>query len=217
MDKNKEFNLIAKKIENCERCSLHLTRNNTVPGEGNLSANIIFVGEGPGAEEDSSGRPFVGRAGKLLDVMIKEWSNLNRNDFYITNIVKCRPPQNRKPNFDEMKACSNFLEAQILLIKPKLIVCLGASSLSYFINENITISQARGRFFDWINGIKIFPTFHPSYLLRNHSMEKGTPRYFSYLDFKAIGAIHKYASNGKNMEEVIKVITERMKTSGGLN
>lgn len=194
---------------------MHLTRNKVVPGEGNIESPIVFVGEGPGADEDKTGRPFVGRAGKLLDKMLKEWAGIERKDIFITNIVKCRPPKNRVPTDEEMKSCIQYLESQMLVIKPKIIVTLGATSMSYFTNEK-KITQSRGKFYDWFGNIKTFVTFHPSYLLRNHSMEKGSPRWYSYMDMKAIGVMYKALNKGKNVDEVITAINNRMKESGGI-
>jgi DNA polymerase len=211
----KEMNFIKDKIKICEKCSLHLSRNNTVPGEGNINSKIVFVGEGPGADEDSSGRPFVGRAGKLLDVMLKDWAKIDRNQIFITNIVKCRPPKNRVPSDEEMNSCGHFLEAQLIQIKPKIIVTLGSTSMKYLTNKT-KITESRGKFYDWYSGIKIFPTFHPSYLLRNPSMQKGTPRWYSWLDMRAIGIMIKALNNDKNVEDIVKAVTKIMKDSGGI-
>lgn len=214
MNKINELNFISKKINKCEKCALHLTRNKTVPGEGNPDSDIVFLGEGPGADEDATGRPFVGRAGKLLDVMINEWAKIKREDIYITNIVKCRPPKNRVPSNEEMDSCISYLEAQLLLIKPKLIVCLGSTSYKYLISNSLSISEARGKFFDWMDSIKVFPTFHPSYLLRNHSIEKGSPRSFAALDMKVISFIFKELKSKSNINGIIEEVEKRMKTTG---
>jgi len=156
---------------NCHLCELSKSRINVVFGEGNESAKIMFVGEGPGASEDSLGRPFVGRAGELLTKMIENVLFINRSEVYIANIVKCRPPQNRTPLPKEALTCRPYLFKQIELIKPKLIVALGSTAYHYLTNDNTPISKARGHFFD-MQTYKILPTYHPSYLLRNPSAKK---------------------------------------------
>lgn len=152
-------------IRKCTQCPLHEGRTNSVPGEGNPNSDILFIGEGPGAEEDKLGRPFVGAAGRLLDNML-EALFIKREDIYIANIVKCRPPSNRAPAEDEANICLPYLRAQVALIKPKIMVCLGATSAKYIIGPEIKITQDRGR---WIErkGFFIMPTFHPAALLRD--------------------------------------------------
>jgi DNA polymerase len=146
------------------------TRTNVVFGEGNEEADIMFVGEGPGYYEDVQGRPFVGKAGQLLDKMI-EAINYKRSDVYIANVVKCRPPENRNPMEDECSACLDYLRWQVKLIHPKIIVCLGAVAAKNLIDSNLSISKQRGNFVKKGN-IYFIPTFHPSYLLRNESAKK---------------------------------------------
>jgi DNA polymerase len=146
------------------------TRTNVVFGEGNEEADIMFVGEGPGYYEDVQGRPFVGKAGQLLDKMI-EAINYKRSDVYIANVVKCRPPENRNPMEDECSACLDYLRWQVKLIHPKIIVCLGAVAAKNLIDSNLSISKQRGNFVKKGN-IYFMPTFHPSYLLRNESAKK---------------------------------------------
>jgi uracil-DNA glycosylase family 4 len=165
----------------CHKCRLAETRNNVVFGEGNENAEIMFVGEGPGYYEDIQGRPFVGRAGQLLDKMI-EAIGFKRNDVYIANVVKCRPPENRNPLEDECNACLDYLRWQVKLIKPKIIVCLGAVSAKNLISPDFSISRQRGQFV-FKGGIYFMPTYHPSYLLRNESVKKD-----SWNDFKNIAA-----------------------------
>ncbi len=157
---------VKKELGECTRCGLHKLRNNIVFGEGNPKAQLMFVGEGPGQDEDESGRPFVGRAGQLLTKIIEAMS-LKREDVYIANIVKCRPPGNRAPVDDEIIKCAPFLMSQISVIRPKVIVALGSPSTCTLLNEKIKISEIRGKFYDWHYGIKLMPTFHPAYLLRN--------------------------------------------------
>jgi len=149
----------------CTRCKLHSTRHKIVFGDGNPKAELIFVGEGPGADEDAQGLPFVGRAGKLLTQMI-EAMGLQRKDVYICNVVKCRPPENRQPEEDEVTTCSPFLLRQIDAIAPKVIVCLGAVAAKTLLQTNRGISQFRGEWLEF-RGRKLLATYHPAYLLRN--------------------------------------------------
>ncbi len=160
-------------VNKCIKCKLSETRKNIVFGEGNPSSKLMFIGEAPGAEEDNTGRPFVGRAGQLLTKII-ESINLKREDVYIANIIKCRPPQNRNPFEEEIKQCSPFLKEQIKIIKPKIICTLGKFSTEFIIGtDKGTISAVRGNEFDY-DGITVIPTYHPSYLLRNPDAKRET-------------------------------------------
>ena len=150
---------------NCMRCKLHKARTQIVFGVGNPKAQLVFVGEGPGRDEDIQGEPFVGRAGKLLTQMI-EAMGLRRPDVYICNVVKCRPPENRLPENDEIATCSPFLLRQLAVIQPKVICCLGACSAQTLLQTNQGISRFRGEWFDF-RGSKLIATYHPAYLLRN--------------------------------------------------
>jgi uracil-DNA glycosylase family 4 len=150
---------------NCTRCKLHKARTQIVFGVGNPKAQLVFVGEGPGRDEDAQGEPFVGRAGKLLTQMI-EAMGLWRQDVYICNVVKCRPPENRLPEKDEIATCSPFLFRQLAVIQPKVVCCLGACSAQALLNTNQGISRFRGEWFEY-NGAKLIATYHPAYLLRN--------------------------------------------------
>lgn len=150
---------------NCVRCKLHQARTQIVFGVGNPKAQLVFVGEGPGRDEDIQGEPFVGRAGKLLTQMI-EAMGLRRPDVYICNVVKCRPPENRLPENDEIATCSPFLLRQLGVIQPKVICCLGACSAQTLLQTNQGISRFRGEWFDF-RGSKLIATYHPAYLLRN--------------------------------------------------
>jgi DNA polymerase len=150
---------------NCMRCKLHKARTQIVFGVGNPKAQLVFVGEGPGRDEDIQGEPFVGRAGKLLTQMI-EAMGLRRPDVYICNVVKCRPPENRLPENDEITTCSPFLLRQLGVIQPKVICCLGACSAQTLLQTNQGISRFRGEWFDF-RGSKLIATYHPAYLLRN--------------------------------------------------
>jgi uracil-DNA glycosylase len=156
---------IREDIGDCTRCKLHKGRNKIVFGDGNPKAQLVFVGEGPGADEDAQGLPFVGRAGKLLTQMI-EAMGLQRRDVYICNVVKCRPPENRAPEPDEVQTCSPFLLRQIDVLNPKVIVCLGAVAAKTLLQTNRGISHFRGEWQNW-RGRKLMATYHPAYLLRN--------------------------------------------------
>jgi uracil-DNA glycosylase family 4 len=156
---------IRENLGECTRCKLHGTRHKIVFGDGNPKAELVFVGEGPGADEDAQGLPFVGRAGKLLTQMI-EAMGLQRKDVYICNVVKCRPPENRQPEEDEVSTCSPFLLRQIDTIAPKVIVCLGAVAAKTLLQTNRGISQFRGQWLEF-RGRKLLATYHPAYLLRN--------------------------------------------------
>jgi uracil-DNA glycosylase family 4 len=158
---------IRQDLGDCTRCRLHKQRNNIVFGQGNARAELVFVGEGPGHDEDMQGLAFVGRAGKLLTQMI-EAMGLTREDVYICNVVKCRPPENRKPEDDEMATCSPFLLRQLDVIKPKAIVCLGATAAQALLKTKDSISRYKGIWFDY-RGAKLLATYHPAYLLRNPS------------------------------------------------
>ena len=158
---------IRTDLGECTRCKLHTTRNKIVFGDGSSKAELVFVGEGPGHDEDMQGLPFVGRAGKLLTQMI-EAMGLQRKDVYICNVVKCRPPENRAPEKDEVAECSPFLLRQLDAIAPKVIVCLGAIAAQTLLETNRGISQFRGQWLEF-RGRKLMATYHPAYLLRNPS------------------------------------------------
>ena len=157
--------IVRADLGECTRCKLHTTRNKIVFGDGSATAQLVFVGEGPGADEDAQGLPFVGRAGKLLTQMI-EAMGLQRRDVYICNVVKCRPPGNRQPEKDEVETCSPFLYRQLDVLRPKVIVCLGATAAQTLLQTNRGISHFRGEWLDY-RGYKMIATFHPAYLLRN--------------------------------------------------
>ncbi|MGI6192413.1 MAG: uracil-DNA glycosylase [Christensenellales bacterium] len=170
---------LSAAVKNCSRCRLCATRTQTVLGEGSPRSGIMFVGEGPGREEDATGRPFVGAAGQLLDKMIAA-IGLKRDDVYIANIVKCRPPNNREPEASEAMSCLPYLRAQFLLVSPKIIVCLGATAAKYVYSENVRITRDRGAFINK-KGVWIIPTYHPAALLRDPSKKKD-----AWTDFQAI-------------------------------
>lgn len=156
---------LEETILSCQKCPLAQTRRHVVPGEGDLNAELMFIGEAPGRDEDMQGRPFVGRAGQLLTKIIHAMK-FQRDEVYITNIVKCRPPGNRNPQGIEIASCKDYLLAQIELINPKVIVTLGKVAADFFIRSSLGMTALRGDFYDFDN-IKVMPTFHPSYLIRN--------------------------------------------------
>lgn len=157
---------LRKVVCECHKCGLAQRRNNVVFGEGNPQAKLMLVGEGPGAEEDKQGRPFVGAAGQLLDKIL-EAIGLTREDVFIGNIVKCRPPGNRVPTRKEASACLPWLYKQIEIISPQIIVLLGSTALQYLIDPKARITRMRGKWLQSKSGIKIMPTYHPAALLRD--------------------------------------------------
>jgi uracil-DNA glycosylase len=162
---------IAEEVAACTKCPLQKGRTRTVPGQGSASPEIMFIGEGPGYDEDQQGLAFVGRAGQLLTKII-EAMGLTRDEVFIGNVVKCRPPENRKPLPDEMSACLPYLRAQIELLKPKIIVALGATAVQGLLQiETVGITKLRGQWMSY-KGIDLMPTFHPAYLLRNPPAKK---------------------------------------------
>lgn len=169
-DKPSALKLIREDIGDCTRCRLHKGRTNLVFGVGNVNADLMFVGEGPGADEDAKGEPFVGRAGQLLNNMISAMG-IKREDVYIANVVKCRPPGNRTPEKDECDTCSPFLMRQIDIIQPKVIVALGAVAAKNLLAVNDSMANLRGRWYDFRNS-KLLVTYHPAYLLRDPRQKK---------------------------------------------
>jgi uracil-DNA glycosylase len=169
-DKPSALKLIREDIGECTRCRLHKGRTNLVFGVGNVNADLMFIGEGPGADEDAQGEPFVGRAGQLLNNMISAMG-IKREDVYIANVVKCRPPSNRTPEKDECDVCSPFLMRQIDVIKPKVIVALGAVAAKNLLAVNDSMANLRGRWYDLRNS-KLLVTYHPAYLLRDPRQKK---------------------------------------------
>ncbi len=168
---------LIHKVRNCRMCRLKKSRTNIVFGEGRLDSSVMLVGEAPGYQEDLKGRPFVGEAGKLLNEIL-EAIEINRADIYITNIIKCRPPENRDPRPDEVNTCAPFLKQQIEIIQPRVVVTLGRYAAQYLLNTNAPINSIRGQTFD-LPRFKLIPTFHPAYVLRNPGMKK-----FLYEDLK---------------------------------
>ncbi len=165
VDVQAEWDRLIRKILTCQACPLYRGRTQAVPGEGNRQARLMFVGEAPGRDEDLQGRPFVGRAGQLLTKIIQAMG-FSREEVYIANVIKCRPPENRTPKPDEVKSCSPFLLRQIELVKPKVIVALGKVAVDFLLPGARSMSEVRGKFGQF-QGIPVMPTFHPSYLVRN--------------------------------------------------
>lgn len=163
----KSLDEIEELVKNCTKCELCKNRNNTVFADGNKNAKIMFIGEGPGADEDMQGKPFVGKAGKLMNEAFKG-VGIKREEVYISNIVKCRPPGNRTPLKEEAIACLDYLRNQVMLINPKIIVLLGNTALKNILGDEYSITSSRGK---WIErkGIKYMPTFHPAALLRDET------------------------------------------------
>ena len=169
-EKEKLLAPVREQALGCEKCRLCKTRTKVVFGEGSLDTPLVFVGEGPGRDEDLQGRPFVGAAGQLLTKII-EAMKLRREDVYICNVVKCRPPNNRPPEPDEIAACRDYLETQLMTIQPKVICALGKTAASALLQTEAPMGALRGRVFDW-KGIPLVVTYHPAYLLRNPPAKK---------------------------------------------
>jgi uracil-DNA glycosylase family 4 len=187
----RNFEQLHQEILSCQKCGLCKTRKNAVMGEGNPHAAVMFIGEGPGRDEDEMGRPFVGRAGQLLDKMLGS-IGFTRNDVYIANVVKCRPPGNRDPEPEEAGACIGYLRAQVALIRPKILVCLGRISAGYILGHPVHITQDRGKWHE-VKGFFIMPTYHPAALLRNEPWKKD-----SYRDLLAIRAKYEDLIRGND-------------------
>lgn len=163
--KNSVYNSLRERIIHCQKCPLSQGRTNAVPGEGSLEAELMFVGEAPGRDEDIQGRPFVGRAGQLLTKIINAME-FKREDVYITNVIKCRPPENRTPSKEEIKKCQDYLFEQLELFKPRVVVALGKVASDFFIPSSLGMTALRGNFYQY-GSVQVMPTFHPSYIIRN--------------------------------------------------
>jgi DNA polymerase len=180
---------IRREVEQCTLCPLAKSRTQTVFGEGNPDALIMFIGEAPGEDEDRSGRPFVGKAGQLLTKILLS-VGIQREEVYIANMVKCRPPGNRTPTLEEVEACFPYLEAQIAIVNPSVIVTLGSVSTGYLLGTKEPMSKLRGQWFDWRGGKRIFPMFHPSFLLRHESRVPGSPKYLTWQDIQEVKRVY---------------------------
>jgi len=162
---------LEKEVQNCHLCNISKYRKHTVFAEGDKNAKLMIIGEAPGAKEDELGRPFVGRAGELLSAMIEKGIGIKRESVYIANIIKCRPPNNRNPQINEIENCMGYLQKQIELVKPKIILALGNVSFQNLTGLDVGITKARGKIYDY-HGTTLIASFHPSYLLRNPSAKK---------------------------------------------
>jgi len=169
--RSKTLEELREAIGDCQRCKLASGRTHLVFGVGNPKAKVMFVGEGPGRDEDLKGEPFVGRAGQLLTDIITKGMGMKRADVYIANVIKCRPPENRNPESDEIESCEPFLVRQIELIKPKVVVALGKFAVQSLLKSKVPIMRLRGEWHNY-HGIKLMPTLHPAYLLRNPGDKK---------------------------------------------
>ncbi|HEV8605343.1 MAG TPA: uracil-DNA glycosylase [Tepidisphaeraceae bacterium] len=190
--------LEEQQVRICTKCRLSQTRTQTVFGEGDVDASIFFIGEGPGETEDQTGRPFVGRAGKLLDQMITAMG-LKREQVYIANIVKCRPPANRTPAPDEVETCSPYLVRQLEIIRPRTIVTLGLPASKYMLSSNSTMGRLRGQWHQW-RGIQLMPTFHPAFLLRSYTVEN---RQAVWSDLQKVMEAVGLDKKGRKVEEPV--------------
>jgi DNA polymerase len=177
------FDAVKALAEKCTKCPLHKTRTHAVFGSGPVPCSLMLIGEAPGADEDEQGLPFVGRAGQLLTKILESVDIKRPNDIYIANTLKCRPPENRTPLASEQEACRPFLEAQIRLVKPKIILLAGAPAVKAILKKDEPMNSVRGKWFKLPGAdIDVFPIFHPAYLLRNPSKEKGSPKWITWQD-----------------------------------
>ncbi|MBQ9688561.1 uracil-DNA glycosylase [bacterium] len=187
----KELDKIKEACMHCERCELHKTRTNIVFDDGVANHKLMLIGEAPGFWEDKKGKPFVGKAGQLLDKIFASVDLTREKDVYICNTLKCRPPDNRNPLPEEQQACRQYLEAQLRLMKPQILLLCGGIAAKAILGDNIGgITRVRGKWFDGkdfgLENTKIMPIFHPSYLLRNDSREKGSPKWLMWQDIQEI-------------------------------
>ena len=181
-----ELEQIREKCKNCQKCPLSKSRTNTVFSDGVPNSNLVLIGEAPGYWEDQKGLPFVGKAGQLLDKIFASVGLSRQKDVYICNTIKCRPPENRNPLPEEKEACKEYLQAQLDILKPKIILVCGNIALNTMLPNERGITRARGKWFDGPYGSKMMPIFHPSYLLRNDSREKGSPKWLMWQDIQEI-------------------------------
>lgn len=185
----KELDEIKQKCLNCQGCDLAKSRTNVVFSDGVPNHKIMLIGEAPGYWEDVKGIPFVGKAGQLLDKILAS-VGFTRKDIYICNTIKCRPPENRNPLPEEKQACYKYLEKQLDILRPKIILVCGNVALNTMLPEERGITRARGKWFDGSYGAKMMPIFHPSYLLRNDSRQKGSPKWLMWQDIQEIRRVY---------------------------
>lgn len=190
---------IEENCKNCQKCSLSKTRTNIVFSDGKPNNKLMLIGEAPGFYEDKQGKPFVGKAGQLLDKIFASVGLSREDNVYICNTLKCRPPDNRDPLPEEKAACREYLDAQIEILKPQIILLCGRVALGSMLDTSLGITKVRGKWFDGPNGAKMMPIFHPSYLLRNDSREKGSPKWLMWQDIQEIKkAYDLLTSNSKS-------------------
>lgn len=175
---------LQEEVSGCRLCPLAETRNRTVFGDGPRETSLMLIGEGPGADEDEQGLPFVGKAGQLLTTILSA-AGIDRREVFIGNVVKCRPPGNRVPTLEEMMACDTFLQTQIALVSPRILVLLGSTPTRWILKTTAPIGELRGKWFKW-KGIEVFPMYHPSYLLRNQSRAVGSPKDLTWKDIREV-------------------------------
>ena len=185
-----QLNKIKTKCINCNKCELAKTRNNVVFSDGKVNNKLMLIGEAPGYYEDMQGKPFVGKAGQLLDKIFASVGLSREKDVYICNTIKCRPPENRDPLPEEKNACREYLDAQIDILQPRIIILCGRVAVQSFLDTNLGITKLRGKWFEGPNFSKMMPIFHPSYLLRNDSREKGSPKWLMWQDIQEIKKVY---------------------------
>ncbi len=185
-----ELDRIRENCLKCEKCALSKTRTNVVFSDGIPNNKLVLVGEAPGYWEDQKGKPFVGKAGQLLDKIFECVGLSREKDVYICNTIKCRPPENRNPLPEEKSACREYLDAQLEILKPKIILICGSVALNSLLPDKGGITKVRGKWFDGPYNSKMMPIFHPSYLLRNDSREKGSPKWLTWQDIKEIKRVY---------------------------
>ena len=185
-----ELDELKNKCLNCQKCNLCETRTNVVFSDGVPNSKLVLVGEAPGYWEDQKGLPFVGRAGQLLDKIFECVGLSRQKDVYICNTIKCRPPENRNPLPDEKEACREYLDKQLEILKPKIILICGSVALNSLLPDARGITRVRGQWFEGPYGSKMMPIFHPSYLLRNDSREKGSPKWLTWQDIKEVKRVY---------------------------
>ena len=187
---DQKLELVRQKCLNCCKCSLCKTKTNAVFSAGVPNSKIMLIGEAPGDYEDIQGEPFVGKAGQLLDKILGCVGFSRRENIYICNTLKCRPPNNRDPLPEEKLACREYLDEQINILKPRIILLCGKVAAYSFIDTTLGITKLRGKWFEGPNFSKMMPIFHPSYLLRNDSREKGSPKWLMWQDIKEVRAVY---------------------------
>ena len=185
-----ELDKIREKCLSCQKCDLHKTRTNIVFSGGIPNSKLMLIGEAPGYYEDQQGEPFVGKAGQLLDRIFASVGLSRQKDVYICNTLKCRPPDNRDPLPEEKEACREYLDAQIEILKPRIILLCGRVAVNSMLNTNQGITKVRGKWFEGPHFSKMMPIFHPSYLLRNDSREKGSPKWLMWQDIQEIKKVY---------------------------